>query len=84
MTKSEERRLRDYFARSARHRWVASPWALVGTLEAIMELQGLTAGQKLKQMQWAMDAYNEALNETSVNPTDSGRHRTSCPEHTED
>ncbi len=67
MTKSEERRLRDYFARAARHRWVASPWALVGTLEAIMELQGLTAGQKLKQMQWAMEAYNDALKEASSN-----------------
>lgn len=84
ITKREEKSRREYYAREARRRWVASPWALVGTLEAIMELQGLTAGQKLEQMQWAMDAYNEALNETSVNPAGSGRHRTSCPEHTED
>lgn len=67
MTKSEERRLREHYAREARHRWVAFPLALVGTLEAIMELQGLTAGKKLKQMQWAMDAYNDALKEASSN-----------------
>ena len=67
MTKSEERRLREHYAREARRRWVASPWALVGTLEAIMGLQELTAGQKLKQMQWAMEAYNDALKEASSN-----------------
>lgn len=67
MNKNMERRLREHYAREARHRWVASPWALVGTLEAIMELQGLTAGQKLKQMQWAMDAYNDALMEARIN-----------------
>ena len=32
-----------------------------------MGLQELTAGQKLKQMQWAMDAYNDALKEASSN-----------------
>lgn len=67
MTKREERRLREHYAREARRRWVAAPWALVGALEAIMGLQGLTAGQKLKQMQWAMDAYNDALKEASSN-----------------
>ena len=67
MNKNEERRLREHYAREARHRWVAFPWAMVGTLEAIMELQGLTAGQKLKQMQWAMDAYNDALMEARIN-----------------
>ena len=67
MTKSEERRLREYYTREARRRWVAFPWALVGALEAIMGLQGLTSGQKLKQMQWAMDAYNDALKEASSN-----------------
>lgn len=67
MTKSEERHLQEHYAREARRRWVAAPWALVGALEAIMELQGLTAGQKLKQMQWAMDAYNDALMEARIN-----------------
>lgn len=67
MTKSEERRLREHYASQARRRWVAFPLALVGALEAIMGLQGLTAGQKLKQMQWAMEAYNDALKEARIN-----------------
>ena len=84
ITKREEKSWKEYYAREARRRWVASPWGLVGTLEGIMQLQECTAGYKIKLMHWAMDAYNAARNETSVNPTDSGRHRTSCPEHTED
>ena len=67
MTKSEERRWREYFAREASRRWVAFPWVLIGALEGIVELQERTAGQKLKLMQWAMDAYNDALKEASSN-----------------
>ena len=75
--KSYEARWREYYAERAR-RWRGEPWALLGTLEAIMGFQELTAGQKLQRMRWAMDAYNDAVAEAG------GRHRTSCPEHTED
>lgn len=84
MTKSEEKSWREYFAREASRRWVAFPWVLIGALEDIMKLQSHTPGEMVEMMKWAMEAYNDALKETSVNPTDSGRNRTSCPEHTED
>lgn len=64
--KSYEKRWREYYAERAR-RWRGEPWTLLGTLEAIMGLQELTAGQKLKRMHWAMDAYNDALKEASSN-----------------
>lgn len=67
MTKSEEKSWREYFAREASRRWVAFPWALIGALEGIMELQERTSGQKLKLMKWAMEAYNNALEEASSN-----------------
>ena len=66
MTKSEERRWREYYAASAR-RWKHNPWALVGNLEAIMGFQDLTAGQKIRRMQLAIEAYNEAMKEASSN-----------------
>lgn len=84
MTKSEEKIWRNTFDGLARHAWVAFPVALIGVMESIIDSQAYAPGEKIKLMKLAMDAYNEALNETSVNPTDSGRHRTSCPEHTED
>ena len=84
MTKREEKSWREYFAREASRRWVAFPWVLIGALEGIMELQEHTAREKLKLMQRAMEVHNNARKKTSVNPTGSGRHRTSCPEHTED
>lgn len=75
--KSCEERWREYYAERAR-RWRGEPWALLGTLEAIMGFQELTAGQRLQRMQWAIEAYNNAVEEAG------GRHRTSCTEHTED
>ena len=84
MNKREEESWRKTFDGLARHTWVAFHLALIGIMESIMESQVYAHGEKVEMMRWAMDAYNEALNETSVNPTDSGRHRTSCPEHTED
>ena len=59
-------------------RWRSDPLALVYDLESIMDSPCYTAREKLKLMRWAMDAYNDAAAEAY------GRHRTSCPEHTED
>lgn len=64
--KSYEERWREYYAERAR-RWRGEPWTLLGTLEAIMGFQDLTAGQKLQRMRWAMDAYNDALKEAASN-----------------
>ena len=66
MTKSEEKLWREYYAERAR-RWRGEPWALLGTLEAIMGFQELTAEQKLHRMRWAMEAYNDARKEEGSN-----------------
>ena len=75
--RTDEKICRDYYAEKA-GRWIECPWELLGTLEAIMGFQELTAGQRLRRMRWAMDAYNDAVAEAG------GQHRTSCTEHTED
>lgn len=64
--KSYEERWREYYAERA-HRWRGEPWALLGTLEAIMGFQELTAGQRLQRMQWAIEAYNNAVEEAASN-----------------
>ena len=77
VSKREEQMWREHYAEDAR-RWVYLPWSLLGVFEAIMNVQDYTPSRKLQQMRWAMDAYNDAAAEAY------GRHRTSCPEHTED
>ena len=64
--KSCEERWREYYAERAR-RWRGEPWALLGTLEAIMGFQELTAGQKLLRMRWAIEAYNSEVKEAASN-----------------
>ena len=64
--KSYEERWREYYAERAR-RWRGEPWALLGTLEAIMGFQELTAGQKLLRMRWAIEAYNSEVKEAASN-----------------
>ena len=83
MTKRDKEYWEKHFSERA-IRWRSDPWALVYDLESIMDSPCYTAREKLKLMQRAMEVHNNARKETSVNPTDSGRHRTSCPEHTED
>ena len=83
MTKQDEAFWKRYLPEKA-IQWKCNPWAVVYDLESIMDSPCYTAREKLKLMQWAMIAYNDALNETSTNTTGSGRNRTSCPEHTED
>lgn len=83
MNKRDEAYWKRYFAERATL-WMRDPWALVYDLESLMDSVCYTAREKLKLMRWAMETHNNARKETSMNPTDSGRHRTSCPEHTED
>ena len=84
MTESEEKSWREYYAKEARNHWLEFPWELIGVLWAIIICNDYTSAQKVDHIQWAMEAYNNAMEETRANLTDSGRHRTSCPEHTED
>lgn len=83
MNKRDKEYWEKYFPEQA-IRWKRDPWHLVHDLESIMDSPCYTAREKLKLMQRAMETHNNARKETSMNPTDSGRHRTSCPEHTED
>lgn len=64
--KSYEKRWRERYAERAR-RWRGEPWALLGTLEAIMGFQELTAGQRLQRMRWAIEAYNSEVKEAASN-----------------
>lgn len=67
MDKNMERRLREHYAREARHRWVAFPQALICTMEDIIKIQSYTPGERVEMMKWAMEAYNDALKEAFSN-----------------
>ena len=62
ISKTMERIWRDFYAKEAPY-WVDKPWALIGTMEAIMAAEEDTPRYRLKKMQWALEAYNQALRE---------------------
>lgn len=62
MSMEREQSWRDFYAEEAPY-WVDKPWALIGTMEAIMADRETSAGDRLKKMQWAMAAYHQALRE---------------------
>lgn len=67
MTEKEATRWRETFASLARYAWVAFPVALIGVMESIMESQAYTPGEKVEMMKWAMEAYNDAVEEAASN-----------------
>lgn len=66
MNKRDKEYWERYFPEKA-VQWKRNPWALVYDLESIMDSPCYTASEKLKLMQWAMIAYNDALKEASSN-----------------
>ena len=67
MTEREEKRWRKTFDGLARHTWVAFPVALIGVMESIIDSQAYAPGEKIRLMELAMDAYNDATKEASSN-----------------
>lgn len=67
MARSEEKSWRECYAKEARNHWLEFPWELIGVLWAIIICNYYTSAQKVDHIQWAMEAYNKAVEEASSN-----------------
>lgn len=67
VAKNEEKYWREYYAREARRHWLEFPWELLGVFTAIIGCNDYTSERKVKQIQWAMDAYNKEMKEAANN-----------------